>query len=128
MKKTIKDLRINDIVYKILREGGSTVTDCTITSLSRKELYIDNKHKYEIKKGEELCWTFNIYAYGDYVIFLDKKDALIHSRKNLDSRLENLFKQQDSIKDKIIDAVKYIRENERLIQKEIENGSNKTDV
>lgn len=119
MKKTIKDLKINDSVF-IIPKTGFNVTERSIKSISNKHISFDSGFDVKLEDGDHLSWRVDFYRFGDSVCFLSKKDALKFARKNLDSKLKMLFVEQGSFLKRIEEVVSKIRNNEYAIAKEIE--------
>lgn len=100
MKKRIKDLRLNDTVYK---QSGGQVSEFIVSSISRNKLIIDQGSRYgsetfEMKEEDLTRFNFEV-GHWKYKFFLSRIDALKSAREYLDKNLEGIFsKQQDFLK------------------------------
>jgi len=83
MKKTINDLKISDIVYKL--NGTNEVLEIKISSLSQNSIGLD-RTSVKLEPENRTQWLFKD-SYG-YTYYLNKIDALESQKKCLENSLK----------------------------------------
>ena len=122
MKKRIKDLKLNDTVFK---SSGGEVTEHQVYSISNNLLVLRQngskyyEHKFEMTKEDLTRFQFVAKDTFKYDFFLSRIDALKDARKYLDKNLESVFEKQQDFLRRVQEANNSIREMDAIIAKEL---------
>ena len=101
-KKTIKDLKLFDIIY--LDNAQYAPKEVTVDSISRNELLISGK-RYPITSEDRTSYIFSSRAQGysgAETFYLNKIDALKNQRIKFDAHFEAIYKQQQDFLERIL--------------------------
>lgn len=119
-KKTIKDLKIGDTIYRY--SGG--IKECQVTLLSRERLETNDSNidYFQILIGDETRFQFETIRYSTK-FYLNHIDALKERRKHLDERMLTIFKEQQDFYKKVTEVNNAIRRCDEAIACELKNKS-----
>ena len=108
--KTLKDLKIRDLVYYLDNSGN--VKSSMIKGITISEIQFGDKGVFNYKSEDETCFTFEAEEYygGKRVYYINKVTALKNRSLNLNKDLASLFERQKGVLEKIQDMTKSILE------------------
>lgn len=113
-KKTIADLRIDDVVYTMSVGDYPVITKREISSIKRNCLGFYGYGEFIYASEDKTAWkTYD----KNIVLFTELKDALLERRVRLDKKMEFLFDELRKKQNEILELNKTIRENDQEISR-----------
>lgn len=120
MKKTIKDLKINDTVYFLYDDKNTEINSTKIDLISNEKIKTTSSYEGRLSQSDFTAWQFDATYSRTITFYLNREDLLQKILNNANKKRHTSISMQSEIVLKLL-------ENQKLVDKiesEIENAKN----